>query len=115
MKIIKNLIILITIFLSSTLFYISCADKTAMEITLSYYAGNWYQDGTNNPVITINSDGSITENSKQTIPASDIIRNSATNYTLPDKSVLIFNSVIKGIFIMQGNEEYVKITKKINY
>ena len=112
MKTLKNLTILIAI-LSSVLFYISCADKTAMEITLSYYAGNWYQEGTDALLLTINSDGSITDNgSNKKIPASDITRNSATNYTLQDKSVLIFTSANKGTFTIQGNDEPIKITKK---
>lgn len=110
MKTLKNLTILIAI-LSSILFYVSCADKTAMEITLSYYAGDWY-DETDKHILTINSDGSITDNgSNKKIPASDITRNSATNYTLQDKSVLIFTSANKGTFtIDEGTTS--SITKK---
>lgn len=111
MKTLKNLTILISI-LSSVLFYISCADKTAMEITLSYYAGNWYNDENGNILFTINSDGSITDNgSNKKIPASDITRNSATNYTLPDESVLIFTSANKGTFTID-EETTSNITKK---
>lgn len=111
MKTLKNLTILIAI-LSSVLFYISCADKTTMEITLSYYAGNWYQEGTETLALTIKTDGSIIDNNNKSIPASDITRNNATNYTLPDKSVLTFNSANKGTFTAQGIEEPTKITKK---
>lgn len=112
MKTLKNLIILITI-LSAVLFYVSCADKTAMEITLSYYAGDWYQEVTETLALTIKTDGSIIDNNNKSIPSSNITRNSATNYTLLDKSVLIFTSANKGTFTIQGNDEPTKITKKI--
>lgn len=111
MKTLKNLTILIAI-LSSVLFYISCADKTAMEITLSYYAGDWY-DGTDKHILTINSDGSITDNgSNKKIPASDITRNSATSYTTKEGSTLNFSSATQGTFTAQGIDEPIKITKK---
>lgn len=111
MKTLKNLTILISI-LSSVLFYISCADKTAMEITLSYYAGDWYQEGTETLAITINSDGSIIDNNNKSIPASDITRNSATSYTTKEGSTLNFSSATQGTFTIQGNDEPTKITKK---
>ena len=111
MKTLKNLTILIAI-LSSVLFYVSCADKTAMEITLSYYAGNWYQEGTETLAVTINPDGSIIDNNKKSIPASDITRNSATSYTTKEGSTLNFSSATQGTFTPQGNEETTKITKK---
>lgn len=112
MKTLKNLTILITI-LSSVLFYISCADKTAMEITLSYYVGNWYNDENGNILFTINSDGSITDNgSNKKIPASDITRNSATSYTTKEGSTLNFSSATQGTFTAQGIDEPIKITKK---
>lgn len=111
MKTLKNLTILISI-LSSVLFYVSCADKTAMEITLSYYAGNWYNDENENILFTINSDGSFKDENNKEFSSIEITRNSATNYTLPDKSVLIFTSANKGTFTIQGNDEPTKITKK---
>lgn len=112
MKTLKNLTILIAI-LSSILFYVSCADKTTMEITLSYYAGDWYQEGTETLALTIKTDGSIIDNNNKSIPSSNITRNSATNYTLLDKSTLTFTSANKGTFTAQGIEEPTKITKKI--
>lgn len=111
MKTLKNLTILIAI-LSSVLFYVSCADKTAMEITLSYYAGNWYNDENGNILFTITSDGSFKDENNKEFSSSAITRNSATNYNLPDNSVLIFTSANKGTFTAQGNEETTKITKK---
>lgn len=113
MKTLKNLTILITI-LSSVLFYISCADKTAMEITLSYYAGDWYKDGMNTTFITINSDGSLTvkDGGDATILASDITRNSATSYTTKEGSTLNFSSANEGTFTIDGGTT-TKITKKI--
>lgn len=111
MKTLKNLTILIAI-LSSVLFYISCADKTAMEITLSYYAGNWYQEGTETLALTINSYGSIVDNKNISIHASDITRNSATSYTTKEGSTLNFISSTQGTFTIQGNDEPIKITKK---
>lgn len=112
MKTLKNLTILIAI-LSSVLFYISCTDKTTMEITLSYYAGNWYKDGMETPFLTIGSDGSFKDENNKKFSSIEIKRNSATNYTLPDKSVLTFTSANKGTFTAQGIEEPTKITKKI--
>ena len=111
MKTLKNLTILIAI-LSSVLFYISCADKTAMEITLSYYAGDWYQEGTETLALTINSNGSITESGNKTIPAYNITRNSATSYTTTEGSTLNFSSATQGTFTAQGIDEPIKITKK---
>ena len=110
MKTLKNLTILIAI-LSSVLFYISCADKTAMEITLSYYAGNWYQEGTDALLLTIGSDGSFKDASDKKFPSKEITRNSATSYTLPDESVLTFNSANKGTFTIDGGTTS-NITKK---
>ena len=111
MKTLKNLTILIAI-LSSVLFYVSCADKTTMEITLSYYAGDWYQEGTETLALTIKTDGSIIDNNNKSIPASDITRNSATSYTTKEGSTLNFNSATQGTFTIQGNDEPTKITKK---
>lgn len=111
MKTLKSLTILIAI-LSSVLFYVSCADKTEMEITLSYYAGNWYQEETETLALTINSDGSIIDNNNKSIPASDITRNSATSYTTKEGSTLNFISATQGTFAIQGNDEPTKITKK---
>lgn len=111
MKTLKNLTILIAI-LFSVLFYVSCADKMAMEITLSYYAGNWYNDENGNILFTINSDGSFKDENNKEFSSIEITRNSATNYTLPDKSVLIFTSANKGTFTID-EETTSNITKKI--
>ena len=113
MKTLKNLIIL-SCFLLSALFYVSCSkDKTGTEITLSYYAGNWYKDGDTNPYIIINSDGSLTikDKSDDKREASTITRNSAISYTLHDGATLNFSSLIKGKFTPQGIDS-VEITKK---
>ena len=110
MKTLKNLIILISI-LCAVLFYVSCADKTTMEITLSYYAGNWYNDENGNILFTINSDGSFKDENNKEFSSSAITRNNATNYTLPDKSVLTFNSANKGTFTIDGGTTS-SITKK---
>ena len=69
MKTLKNLIIL-SCFLLSALFYVSCSkDKTGTEITLSYYAGDWYGKSKDSSeekrIITIHTDGSITDNNNE--------------------------------------------------
>ncbi len=84
-----------------------------MEITLSYYAGNWYNDENGNILFTINSDGSFKDENNKKFSSISITRNNATNYTLPDNSVLTFTSANEGTFTAQGIEEPTKITKKI--
>lgn len=63
MKNLKNLIIIL-FFLS--LFHICCksnSNPTTLPnpITLSYYAGKWYEEGKDTLVITIHSDGSMSD------------------------------------------------------
>ena len=70
MKNLKNLIIIL-FFLS--LFHICCKSNSS-PITLSYYAGKWHNVEDNTLVITIYSDGSMSESSDKKIPASDIAR-----------------------------------------
>ena len=115
MKTLKNLIIL-SCFLLSALFYVSCSkDKTGTEITLSYYAGDWYGKSKDSSeekrIITIHTDGSITDNNNQKINPSDITRNSAISHTLQDESKLNFSSATKGTFTAQGTDA-IEITKK---
>ena len=118
MKTIKNLKTLLIFLSLVALLFVGCKneDKTGngepsnenSEITLSHYAGSWY-DETDTLVIKINHDGSFEDaSSGKTFPSSDIIRNNETSYTLPDKSKLNFSSDT------QGNEEHppVNITKK---
>ena len=76
------------------LFLISCdnkdktgAEEVKEERTLSYYAGNWWGKGPNNPsneenILTINSDSSITLKigDEIIIPSSSVTRVSDTNY-----------------------------------
>ena len=100
----------------SALFYVSCSkDKTGTEITLSYYAGDWYGKSKDSSeekrIITIHTDGSITDNNNQKINPSDITRNSAISYTLQDESKLNFSSATKGTFTAQGTDA-IEITKK---
>lgn len=108
MKNLKNLIIIL-FFLS--LFHI-CCKSNSNPITLSYYAGKWYDEGKDTLVITIYSDGSITESGDQKIPASDITRISATSYETKQGDALYFRSFTKGTFTAQGVENPTIITRK---
>lgn len=108
MKNLKNLIIIL-FFLS--LFHI-CCKSNSNPITLSYYAGKWYEDGKDTLVITICSDGSMTEGSGKKIPASDITRISATSYKTKQGDALYFRSFTKGTFKPQGAENPTIITRK---
>lgn len=108
MKNLKNLIIIL-FFLS--LFHI-CCKSNSNPITLSYYAGKWYDEGKDTLVITIYSDGSITESGDQKIPASDITRISATSYETKQGDALYFRSFTKGTFTAQGVENPIIITRK---
>ena len=124
------------------LFLISCdnKDKTGAEEvkkeerTLSYYAGNWWGKGPNNPsneenILTINSDSSITLKigDEVIIPSSSVTRVSDTNYIAsyynPTVNVSIkftfnFSSDIQGKLIMETTQgsnslsETLDITKK---
>lgn len=108
MKNLKNLIIIL-FFLS--LFHI-CCKSNSNPITLSYYAGKWYEGEKDTLVITIYSDGSITESGDQKIPASDITRISATSYKTKQGDALYFSSDTKGTFTPQGAENPTIITRK---
>lgn len=108
MKNLKNLIIIL-FFLS--LFHI-CCKSNSNPITLSYYAGKWYEEGKDTLVITIYSDGSMSEGGDQKIPASDITRISATSYKNKQGDALYFRSFTKGTFTPQGAENPINITRK---
>lgn len=108
MKNLKNLIIIL-FFLS--LFHI-CCKSNSNPITLSYYAGKWYDVGNNTLIITIYSDGSITESGDQKIPASDITKISATSYETKQGDALSFRSFTKETFTAQGDENPISITRK---
>lgn len=111
MKNLKNLIIIL-FFLS--LFHI-CCKSNSNPITLSYYAGKWYEVGTDNLIITIYSNGSMSESGDQKIPASDITRISATSYETKQGDALSFRSFTKGTFTPQapqGDENPISITRK---
>ena len=108
MKNLKNLIIIL-FFLS--LFHI-CCKSNSNPITLSYYAGKWYDEGKDTLVITIYSDGSMSESSDKKIPASDITRISATSYETKQGDALYFRSFTKGTFTAQGVENPTIITRK---
>ena len=108
MKNLKNLIIIL-FFLS--LFHICCKSNSS-PITLSYYAGKWYEDGKDTLVITIYSDGSMSDSSNNRIPASDITRISATSYKTKQGDALSFRSFTKGTFTPQGAENPIIITRK---
>ena len=114
MKNLKNLIIIL-FFLS--LFHICCksnSNPTTLPnpITLSYYAGKWYEEGKDTLVITIYSDGSMSESGNNRIPASDITRISATSYKTKQGDALYFSSNTKGTFTPQGAENPTIITRK---
>lgn len=108
MKNLKNLIIIL-FFLS--LFHI-CCKSNSNPITLSYYVGKWYEVGTDNLIITIYSNGSMSESGDQKIPASDITRISATSYKTKQGDALYFRSFTKGTFTPQGAENPTIITRK---
>ncbi|WP_288621942.1 hypothetical protein [uncultured Brachyspira sp.] len=108
MKNLKNLIIIL-FFLS--LFHI-CCKSNSNPITLSYYAGKWYEEGKDTLVITIYSDGSMSESGDQKILASDITRISATSYETKQGDALYFRSFTKGTFTPQGDENPINITRK---
>ena len=108
MKNLKNLIIIL-FFLS--LFHI-CCKSNSNPITLSYYVGKWYDEGKDTLVITIYSDGSMSESSDKKIPASDITRISATSYKNKQGDALYFRSFTKGTFTAQGAENPTIITRK---
>ena len=114
MKNLKNLIIIL-FFLS--LFHICCksnSNPTTLPnpIILSYYAGKWYEEGKDTLVITIYSDGSMSESGNNRIPASDITRISATSYKTKQGDALYFRSFTKGTFKPQGAENPTIITRK---
>lgn len=108
MKNLKNLIIIL-FFLS--LFHI-CCKSNSNPITLSYYAGKWHNVEDNTLIITIYSDGSMTEGSGKKIPASDITRISATSYKNKQGDALYFRSFTKGTFTAQGEGNTINITRK---
>lgn len=108
MKNLKNLIIIL-FFLS--LFHI-CCKSNSNPITLSYYVGKWCEVGTDNLVITIYPNGSMSESGNNQIPASDITRISATSYKTKQGDALSFRSFTKGTFTPQGAENPTIITRK---
>lgn len=109
MKNLKNLIIIL-FFLS--LFHI-CCKSNSNPITLSYYVGKWYNNVEDNTlVITIYSNGSMSESGNNRIPASDITRISATSYKTKQGDALYFRSFTKGTFTPQGGENPINITRK---
>lgn len=114
MKNLKNLIIIL-FFLS--LFHICCksnSNPTTLPnlITLSYYAGKWYEEGKDTLVITIYSDGSMSDSGNNRIPASDITKISDTSYKTKQGDALYFSSDTKGTFTPQGAENPTIITRK---
>ena len=108
MKNLKNLIIIL-FFLS--LFHI-CCKSNSNPITLSYYTGKWCKVGTDNLVITIYHDGSMSDSGNNQIPASNITRISATSYKTKQGDALYFRSFTKGTFTPQGAENPTIITRK---
>ena len=108
MKNLKNLIIIL-FFLS--LFHI-CCKSNSNPITLYYYAGKWHNVEDNILVITIYSDGSMSESGNNRIPASEITRISATSYETKQGDALYFRSFTKGTFTPQGAENPTIITRK---
>lgn len=114
MKNLKNLIIIL---FSLSLFHICCKSNSnpitlSNSITLSYYAGKWYEDGKDTLVITIYSDGSMSDSGNNRIPASDITRISETSYKTKQGDALYFSSDTKGTFTPQGAENPTSITRK---
>lgn len=108
MKNLKNLIIIL-FFLS--LFHI-CCKSNSNPITLSYYVGKWYNVKDNALVITIYSDGSMSDSGNNLILASDITRISATSYKTKQGDALYFRSFTKGTFTAQGEGNTINITRK---
>lgn len=108
MKNLKNLIIIL-FFLS--LFHI-CCKSNSNPITLSYYVGKWHNVEDDTLVITIYSDGSMTEGGGKKFLASDITRISATSYKTIQGDALYFRSFTKGTFTPQGAENPTIITRK---
>lgn len=108
MKNLKNLIIIL---FSLSLFHI-CCKSNSNPITLSYYVGKWYNVKDNALVITIYSNGSMSESGNNLIPASDITRISATSYETKQGDALYFRSFTKGTFTAQGGENPISITRK---
>ena len=111
MKNLKNLIIIL-FFLS--LFHI-CCKSNSNPITLSYYAGKWHNVEDNTLVITIHSDGSMSDSSGKKTLASDITKISATSYETKQGDALSFRSFTKGTFTPQapqGDENPINITRK---
>ena len=108
MKNLKNLIIIL-FFLS--LFHI-CCKSNSNPITLSYYVGKWHNVEDNTLVITIYSDGSMSESGNNRIPASDITKISETSYKTKQGDALSFRSFTKGTFTAQGAENPTIITRK---
>ena len=142
----KNFYLLLIILSLIALFLISCdnKDKTGAEEvkgkrgteerTLSYYAGNWWGKGPNNPsneenILTINGDSSITLKigDEIIIPSSSVTRVSDTNYiasyynseaNASTKLTFNFSSDTQGKLIMeitQGSNSQsstIDITKK---
>ncbi|CCY77075.1 unknown [Brachyspira sp. CAG:700] len=108
MKNLKNLIIIL-FFLS--LFHI-CCKSNSNPITLSYYAGKWHNVEDDTLVITIYSDGSMSDSSDKKILASEITRISATSYKTKQGDALYFRSFTKGTFTPQGAENPTIITRK---
>ena len=123
------------------LFLISCdnkdktgAEEVKEERTLSYYAGNWWGKGPNNPsneenILTINGDSSLTLKigDEIIIPSSSVTRVSDTNYialyynskaNASTKLTFNFSSDTQGKLIMeitQGSHSQsstIDITKK---
>ena len=133
----KNFYLLLIILSLIALFSISCdnKNKTGTEgRTLSYYAGNWWGKGPNNPsneenILTINGDSSLTLKigDEIIIPSSSVTRVSDTNYialyynskaNASTKLTFNFSSDTQGKLIMeitQGSNSQsstIDITKK---
>ncbi len=110
--------------------FISCSNKETTgsnseeEKTFASYAGNWYGDPDNvgeaRHLFIINSDGSLTVKgtgeggADETVPASDITKNSNTNYIVQGAGIFTFSSDTQGTFAMtEGGVTYsVVITKR---
>ena len=107
MKNLKNLIIIL---FSLSLFHI-CCKSNSNPITLSYYAGKWHNVEDNTLIITIYSDGFMSESGNNRIPASDIIRISATSYKIKQGGALYFRSFTKGTFTLD-EENPISIVRK---
>ena len=133
----KKFYLLLIILSLIALFSISCdnKNKTGTEgRTLSYYAGNWWGKGPNNPsneenILTINGDSSITLKigDEIKIPSSSVTRVSDTNYiasyynskvNASTKFTFNFSSDTQGKLIMEitqgqnSQSSTIDITKK---